>query len=136
MNLVGLDPRLVLLEQQAKGAKFNLVEFVRSRPELCRVLVRDANFGFVKRYPMLVTANPTAQKEGVTGYEIVLDYNGVPIQLIPRAASEFKSKTRYQVLSVNTAEQQRNRCRQLVVRRGNGWDLSSRGADLLNIITE
>lgn len=136
INLVGLDPRLVLLEQQAKGTKFNLVEFVRSRPELCKVLVRDANFAFVKRYPMLVTANPTATREGVAGYEIVFDYNGVPIQLTPRAASEIKSKARYQVLSVNAAEQQRNRCRQLVIRRGNGWDLSSRGADLLNLITE
>ena len=40
---------------------------------------------------MLVLRNPVAEKEGVAGYEIALNYNGVAFALMPRAASEIKS---------------------------------------------
>lgn len=136
MNLVGLDPRLVLLEQQSKGAKFSLLEFIRTRPELCRVVVRDTNFSFAKRYPMLVKANPKAETEGIAGYELAMDFNGVPLEMIPRTASELKSKARFQVLSVNAAEQQEHPCRKLVTRGSKGWQLTSHGTDLLDLICE
>ena len=136
MNLLGLDPQLVLREQQAQGEKFSFLKFVKSRPELCRVIVRDANFSFPKRYPGLIRANPLAQKEGVAGYEIALDANAVPIQLTPRAASELKSKQRVQLFSVNAAEQQRNPCRKLVTKRGSEWELTNQGLKFLELLTE
>jgi peptidoglycan LD-endopeptidase LytH len=136
VNMVGVDPRLVLLEQQAQGANFNFVKFVQSRPELCRVLIRDGDFPFVKRYPMLARSNPLAEKEGVAGYELSLDFNAVPIALTPRAASEFKSKQKYQLLSVNAAEQEKNPCRRLVARRGKGWELTSHAISFLNLLTQ
>jgi murein DD-endopeptidase MepM/ murein hydrolase activator NlpD len=136
MNFLGIDPRLVLLEQQAQGAKFSLLKFVQGRPELCRVLVRAANFSFPKRYPMLVCANPVAQKEGIAGYEIALDFNAVPIQLTPRAASEMKSKQKYQLLSVNAAEHDKNPCRHLVARRAKGWKLTNTGITFLDLLTQ
>jgi peptidoglycan LD-endopeptidase LytH len=135
-NLVGIDPRLLFLEQQAKGARFSLLEFIRNRPELCRVIVRDANFSFAKRYAAFLKPNPIAQKEGVAGYELALDFNGVPFQIVPRAASEIPSKTRFQLLSVNAAEQQEHPCRKLVTRAGKGWQLTTRGMDLLDLICE
>ena len=136
MNLAGLDPQLILREQQAQGAKFSLVKFIQNRPELCRVLVRDANFPFPKRYPMLVRPNPLAQNEGVAGYEIALDFNAVPIQLTPRAASELKSKQKYQVFSVNAAEEEKNPCRKLVARKGGGWELTAHGISFLDLLTQ
>ena len=136
INLLGLDPRLILLEQQAQGPKFSLLKFVQRRPELCRVLVRDTNFSYLKRYPMLVRGNPVAEKEGVAGYEIALDCNAVPIALTPRAASEIKSKQKYQVLSVNAAEEEKNSCRKLVVRRGRNWELGNSGNVFLNLLTQ
>lgn len=136
MNLVGVDPRLVLLEQNAQGAKFSLLRFIQGRPELWRVLVRDVSIAFAKRYPMLVRSNPVAQKEGIAGYEIAFDFNGVPIALTPRAASEFKSKQKYQLLSVNAEEQQRNPCRKFVARRGKGWELASAGIRFLDLLTQ
>ena len=135
-NLVGIDARLVLLEQHAKGPRFSLLEFIRARPELCRVMVRDVNFSFVKRYAAFLKPNPIAQKEGVAGYELALDFNGVPFQIIPRAASEIQSKSRYQILSVNAAVQHDCPCRHLVIKRGNSWSLTTRGTDLLELITE
>lgn len=136
MNLVGLDPRLVFLHQQAQGGRFSFLQFVKSRPELCRVIVRDASFSFPRRYPMLIRPNPLAQKEGVAGYEIALDANAVPIQLTPRAASELKSRQRYTLFSVNAAEEDRSSCRKLVARRGNEWVLTSQGINFLDLLTE
>src|SRR6266581_6608871 len=39
-NLLGLDPRLILLQQHEQGAKFNLLTFIQHHNELCRVIVR------------------------------------------------------------------------------------------------
>ena len=97
---------------------------------------RDKDFSFVKRYPMLVRANPLAQKEGIAGYEIALDFNAVPIQLTPRAASEVKSKQKYQLLSVNAAEQEKNPCRKLVARRGTHWELTPHSMTFLDLLTQ
>jgi peptidoglycan LD-endopeptidase LytH len=136
MNFLGIDPRLVLFDQQAQGPKFSLVKLVQSRPELCRVLVRDADFSFPKRYPMLMRPNALAQKEGIAGYEIVFDFNAVPIQLTPRATSEFKLKQKYQLLSVNATEQEKNPCRKFIVRRGKGWEIANSGVVFLDLLTQ
>lgn len=134
-NLFGLDPRLILLAERAEGNKFSLLNFIRHQTELCRVLVRKTDFPWLKRYPMLIRPNPTAQKEGVAGYEIALNYNAVPFELIPRAASEIKSRSKYELLSVNEAEEKKNPCRRLAVRRGARWELAPHGIEMLDILT-
>jgi peptidoglycan LD-endopeptidase LytH len=136
MNLVGLDPRQIFLEQNAKGSRFSLLKFIRTRTELCRVQIRDTNIPFVKRYPQLVWPNPVAQREGIAGYEFMFDFVGVPIAVTPRAASELKSKQKYYLVSVNAAEQQKHPCRKLVSRRGNGWELTNAGHRFLDLLTQ
>ncbi|MCX6925169.1 MAG: hypothetical protein NT154_18445, partial [Verrucomicrobia bacterium] len=103
--------------------------------ELCRVLVRKTYFPWLKRYAVLIRPNPRAEKEGVAGYEIALNFNGVPFEIIPRAATEIKGKAKFQLLSVNEAEYHRNPGRRLVVKRGNRWELSSHGMNLLGMLT-
>jgi peptidoglycan LD-endopeptidase LytH len=133
-NLNGLDPREILLgEQNPKG--FSLLNFLRSQTELCRVLVRATNFSYLKRYPQLVLKNPVADKEGVAGYEMVLNYNGVPFALMPHATSEIKSSAKFQLLSVNEAEEKANPCRKLVVKRGGRWQLADAGLRELELLT-
>ena len=134
-NLLGVDPRAVLLEQRERGAAFNLAKLIQSQPELCRVMVRDVSFPWVTRYAAFVRANPRASSEGVAGYEIVLNFNGIPIELIPRAASELKSKSRITLLSVNEAEQQKNPCGKIVTNRKGRWELATRGQNLLELLT-
>ncbi len=133
-NLLGLDPWKLLLEQQRLGAKFSFVEFIRSQEEMCRVMVRASTFPWARRYPMLVKANPIAQKEGVAGYELALNFNGIPFELIPRAESELKSKSKIQLLSVNPAERQKSPCRKIVNLKGSRWELASNGIHLLNLL--
>jgi murein DD-endopeptidase MepM/ murein hydrolase activator NlpD len=134
-NLIGLDPWRLFLAQHKEGAQFSLLAFVRQQAELCRVLVRDTDFPWLKRQPALLQRNPTAEKEGAAGYELALNFNGLPYELIPRAASEIKSKARFQLLTVNAAEQQSHPCRRLLTRRGNRWELSARGTQWLDLLT-
>ena len=134
-NLVGLDPRLILLEQRAQGAKFNLVQHVRNQIELCRVAVRATDFSWLNRYPQLIKPNPRTRQEGIAGYEIALNFNAVPFELVPRTASELKGKAKFQLLSVNEAEQKKNPCRRLVTQRGGRWELSPRGLNVLELLT-
>ena len=134
-NLVGLDPRLILLAQRAQGAKFNLLQHLKDLTEFCRVTVRATGFSWLNRYPQLVKPNPRANQEGIAGYEIALNFNAVPFELIPRAASELKGRTKFQLLSVNEAEQQKNPCRRLVTQRGGRWELAPRGINALEVLT-
>lgn len=125
-NLNGLDVSEILLqEHNPKG--FNLLDFLRGQTELCRVLVRATDFPYLHRYPMLILPNPVAKREGVAGYEVALNYNGVAFALMPRAASEIKSAAKYQLLSVNEANEMANPCRHLVVKHGNHWELGNEG---------
>lgn len=134
-NLLGIDPRAVLLEQQAQGSKFSLLAFLQGQTELCRVLVRKTYFPWIKRYAALIRPNPVAEKEGVAGYEIALNFNGVAFELIPRAASEIKGKLKFQLLSVNEAEYHKNPARRLVAKKGARWELTSHGLNLLELLS-
>ena len=62
--------------------------------------MRQTDFSWVRRYPMLVK-NVGPMREPVAGYEIAFDYNGLPFELIPRGASQFRSAAKYQLISVN-----------------------------------
>ena len=134
-NLLGIDPRAVLLEQLEQGAKFNLIRVLQSQPELCRVLVRETAFPWLTRYAGLVKPNPVASKEGIAGYELSLNFIGIPIALIPRAASEIKGKAKVQLISVNAAEEQKNPCRKLVTKRSGHWELANNGLRLIELLT-
>jgi len=134
-NLLGLDPRAILVGEHNPVKKFSLLDFVRSQTELCRVLVRATNFPYLKRYAALVLKNPVAEKEGVAGYELVLNYNGVPFALLPRAASEIKGGAKFQLLAVNDAVEKANPCRKLVVKRGSRWQLTDAGTRELELLT-
>jgi murein DD-endopeptidase MepM/ murein hydrolase activator NlpD len=134
-NLNGLDDRQILLAEHAEGKNFSLLTFLRSQNELCRVQVRATSFPYLKRYPQLILSNPKAAREGVAGYEIALNYNGVAFALMPRAESEMKSRAKFQILSVNEAEEKANPCRKLVVKRGSQWALGNYGIEELEMLT-
>jgi murein DD-endopeptidase MepM/ murein hydrolase activator NlpD len=133
-NLNGLDPREILLQE--RDSKFSLLNFVRGQTELCRVLVRATSFPYLRRYAPLVLRNPRSEKEGVAGYEVALNYNGVAFALMPRAASEIKSPARFQLLSVNEAEEHAHPCRKLVSQRSGRWQLTDRGLRELELLVD
>jgi murein DD-endopeptidase MepM/ murein hydrolase activator NlpD len=135
LNMAGLDPRQLFLTQASEGSSFSLLHFIRNQTELCRVLVRDTNFPWLRRYTPLIRRNATAEREGVAAYEIGLNYNGVPFRLVPRAPSEIKPGPKYQLLAVNEAEERDHRCRELVTRAGGRWQLAPAGTRLLDQLT-
>jgi murein DD-endopeptidase MepM/ murein hydrolase activator NlpD len=134
-NLNAIDSRRVFLDEQKLGSGFSLVQFLRTETNLCHVFVRSTDFPWLHRYAPLVLRNPVAEREGVAGYEIALDFNGVATQLIPRAASEIKGKGKYILLSVDDAEEQRNPGRHYVTKRSGHWELAKNGIELLDLLT-
>ncbi len=134
-NMSGLDPREILLLQQMMGAKFSLVNYVRTRPILCRVLVKDTKFPWAQRYAALIRPNPLTAQQGVAGYELALNYTGVVCELIPRTPAEMKGVTRPKLLSVNATEAKQNRCGHFVIQKGNSWQLTSKAIEWLNLLT-
>ncbi|MBI4660459.1 MAG: M23 family metallopeptidase [Verrucomicrobia bacterium] len=134
-NLLGVDPRLVLLSQEREGGRFRFLEFLRNQTELCRVVVRTTSFPWLLRYTPLIRRNRIADQEGVAGYEIALNYTGLPFQLIPRSASEIAGRAQTQLLSVNEAEQAKHPCAHLVTKRGGRWELTRAGLRRLDLIT-
>lgn len=136
-NLVGIDPQGVLLTQRLQGSRFSLLQYLRQQPALCRVWVGTTNFPWVVRYKPLVRPNPVAAQQGVAGYELALTFNGLAFECIPRAASELGpgQAPRVRLLSVNAAEAQARPCGRLVSRTGSRWTLTSRGLELLDLLT-
>lgn len=133
-NVAGLNPWKILVEQHRQGAAFNLLHFIESQPELCRVQVRDTGFGFLKRYQILVENRPELEGKEPAGYEIVISYAGAPMKLIPRTAAEMKSRARVHLVSVNEAVEKANPCRKLVTKRSGHWELANYGQRLIDLI--
>jgi peptidoglycan LD-endopeptidase LytH len=134
-NLVAIDARLILLAEHEEGARFDLLKWIQRRTELCRVLVRQADFPWVRRYPMLVKQGVLGKGEKAAGYEMALDFNGLPFELIPRTAAQCKGSGKFQLISVNEAEYTKNPCRRLVTRQGSHWELANNGSSLLDLLT-
>jgi peptidoglycan LD-endopeptidase LytH len=132
-NLMAVDPQTVFLTQRSQGPAFNFGTFVKQQTELCRVLVRASEFPWLKRYPGFIRTNSAIQTIG--GYEIALNFAGLPYELTPRDASQIKGKAPVQLLSVNEAEYLRNPCRRLVTKRGSRWELTVRGQSLISLLT-
>jgi murein DD-endopeptidase MepM/ murein hydrolase activator NlpD len=135
LNFLGIDPLQVLLEQRKLGTNFNLLKFIREQPVLCRVLVRDTDFPWLHHYARFVQSDPAVRQEGIAGYEIALNFNGVPLELIARSATQIKGRKRFQLLSVNEEEYRKHPCRRLVVKRAGRWELGYNGERLLDLLT-
>jgi peptidoglycan LD-endopeptidase LytH len=132
-NLVGMDPKLVLEAERAQGAKFNFAQWIQNRTELFRVMVRKADFPFVRHYRSLVVER-NIDKKNIAGYEVAFNFNGLPFQLIPHTSAEMKSGAKYQLLAVNASEYAKNPCRKLVRQRGSRWELTNKGSALLDLL--
>jgi hypothetical protein len=136
LNLLGLDPRQILLEQRRLQTNFNLGQFIRSQPVLCRVFVRNTDFPWLHRYPALVDTRAAARPGAVVGYEVHLSAAGIPIRLIPRTAEEMPGTARFRLLSVDEEEHRRFPCRKLVALHGDRWQLAPAGQRLLELLTD
>lgn len=133
-NFLAFDARQVFLLQRQMGTTFSLLAWLRAQPVLCRVFIRQSELALIQRYPVLLRRNPTAEQAGIAGYEVAVNYAGVPTEIVPRAAHEVKGTARYQLLSVNEAEQKKNPCKRLVVQSNGHWQLTKHGEEWLSLL--
>lgn len=132
-NILALDPRALFLAQKQLGSKFSLKDHIQNQTALCRVLVRDNEFPYVKRYAGLI--EPARRSVNATAYELVLNANGIPVKIIPRSAAESGKGTRFQLLAVNPTEFNRSPCRKLIRQRNGRWEIAPAGMELLDLLT-
>jgi len=135
INLAGFDPAVVLEECHSPGKSFSLLTHLRNKKALYRAIVRDTKFPWLQRYPRLIKRNPVTEREGVAGYEISVDFSGLPFLMIPRAESEIESAAKIQLLDVDPEEYKKGHCRQHVEKKGRGWALTGRGTQFLELLT-
>lgn len=135
-NFLGLDPIGIFQEQALRGRDFDLADWIRRHPSLCRVWVRATDLDYLHRAAPLLDRNPEAERQGVAGYELTLDFAGVPCRVRPLAPGEVpRNKGRWGVTQVNPQELQRHGCRDLVAGRPGHWRLLPAGERLLDLLT-
>lgn len=130
-NLAAIDPAPLLLAAAREGTNFSLLKHVQARKEVCRVLVRDTNFSFLRHYPALIKQNPTVKE--IRSYSIALDFNGAPIELIPYG--EPKSQAKIQLLNINEPELAEHHCSHLIVTRKGRRELGNAGQQRISLLT-
>jgi murein DD-endopeptidase MepM/ murein hydrolase activator NlpD len=134
-NLLGLDPTEIFRRQQIDGPRFRLLDLIRYQKEMFRVLVPGKDFPFARSYRPLMRRNPVAEREGIAAIEMVMNFAGVPVQMIPRSRSELTVSDDYQILSVDEDYAKARSCRGLISRSRQGWQLTRSGRMLLDMIT-
>ncbi|MFT4689360.1 MAG: murein DD-endopeptidase MepM/ murein hydrolase activator NlpD [Limisphaerales bacterium] len=134
-NLLGLDPTEVFRRPATAGNGFSMLNYIRYQREMCRVLVPKTDFSFARDYRPLMRRNATAERAGIDGYELVLNFAGIPCQLIPRSKQEVKFESGYTLLRVIESEALSNRCRKLITKERGKWRLTKTGTRFLDILT-
>jgi len=135
-NLLGIDPwKLFLSQRRARDERqpFNLREFIRHQPVLCRVLVQSKTFQWAKHHPSLVDS-PTAPNN-FAGYVISLDPNGIPVRCTPRGQEAFSDNKPVKLLDVDAEIYSKAPCRKWVFKKGQKWQLTAKGLAHLNLLT-
>ncbi|MBG85983.1 MAG: hypothetical protein CMO80_03660 [Verrucomicrobiales bacterium] len=133
-NFLGLDPTDIL-RRQVNEAQFSLLNFIRHQKEMFRVLVPKTGFSYEREYRPLMRRNATAERAGIDGYELVINFAGIPCQLIPRSKTEIPFEKSYSIIRVVEEEALSKRCRKLITKERGKWRLTRKGVEFLDLIT-
>jgi peptidoglycan LD-endopeptidase LytH len=134
-NFIGVDPAVLLTRGGNPDKPFGFLNFLHNQVELCRVMVLETDFPWLHRYARLIRRNPPAELEGIAGFELVLNFAGLPFEIVPRAPSEIQSLEPVTLLSVNAEEKVRNPCGKIVVQRDGEWRLTNTGMRRIDLLT-
>ena len=134
-NLLGLDPRQILLDERSQGAKFSLLNFV---PQPDRTLPRGRaphRFLLAETLSRADSPQPTDGKgrRGRLRNRAQLQRRAVRVDSARRVGNQRAGA--FQLISVNETEEQKNPCRRLVTKKGSRWELASHGIQALELLT-
>jgi len=133
-NLLGINPIPIFLNDLYNTHAFNLADFLKNQPQLCRVQIRCKTFPWLKRYPFFIK-QPNLPEELIAGYELGLTFNGIPVEIVPKTEHELVSHSKVYLVSVNETEFQKNPCAKLVRRHGGKWQLTQAGYKHVGLLT-
>lgn len=133
-NLLGIDPRAVLLQQHHEPASFDLGNLIQNQPVLCRTLVRSDAFPWLQRYPLTVQASNTPPHQPIVAYELHHNFLGIPLLIIPRTAEEAPHQARFQLLEVYDTVARDYPCQKMVRRQNSRWQLTPEAERFLDLL--
>ena len=131
-NFMGIDPTAFFRALRANPS-LHFADHLKQQPEAFRVLVPARAFPWIKAHPECMQPGP----ETPGGYELVMNYVGLPVRVVPREPSELPAgrKRLPALVSVNETELARCNCRYLVKRVKGQWALSERGKEWIELLT-
>lgn len=131
-NFIGIDPAAFFRAWRANPS-LNFADYLRRQPEAFRVMVPAKQLAWLKTHPETVQVG----KGAPAAYEVVMNFVGLPLQILPREAGELSPEDRrFPVLrSVKEAELARCNCRYLVKRVRGKWILSENGREWIELLT-
>jgi murein DD-endopeptidase MepM/ murein hydrolase activator NlpD len=130
-NLVSIDPTKIFLQQAKLGSNFNLRVFIQSLTPMFSVVVNSTNFSFIRRYPGLIKMDQNFKINAFSGFEVVFDFNGVPIMLIPTSE---KISGQFALKRVSEDECNKNPGRKFLVKKGEHWALTNNGKRWIDLL--
>ena len=135
-NLLGVDPLPLFLQDYHDSASFDLSTLIRQQPVLCRALVRSANFPWLDRYPSTLEPGTTpALPAEIVAHELHLSFQGIPLRIIPKTASEARDRAKFQLIEVNPEVARGFPCQKLVRQRNGRWQFTAEGERFLDLLT-
>jgi len=94
--------------RQLEKPNFSLVDFIRHPTRALPRVGAGFQFPYLRRYaPLIKTKSNRRKKTALAGYEMALNFNGVPIELIPRAGFRNKEQKQISVAVGQCCEQQK-----------------------------
>jgi murein DD-endopeptidase MepM/ murein hydrolase activator NlpD len=132
LNLLGLDAAAIL--KQADAGSFRMLGHLKEEMHLCRILIFNKNFNWLKRFPQLIDDRDPGSKRTIQTWEVDLNFNGIPVRAVP-VRDEIKSRgAKYRILQVNKATLKKHPCSGLVFLKGQQWVFTSKGRRLLDLL--
>lgn len=132
MNLLGLDAAEVL--RQVEAHEFELLDFLKNQPELCRVRVYQQQFDWLKRFPQLIVKSADESDGEIRAWDLGLNFSGIPVCMKPVRDEVKSGGAKYALLEVDAKVRADYPCSGLVFRKGSRWVFTGKGNRVMDLL--
>ena len=132
MNMLGLDGAEIL--KRANAGSFEILEYLKSEPTLCRLIIFREDFDWLERFPQLVDDDDLENKEAIQAWQVDLNFNGIPVRMIPVRNEVQSGGAKYRILKVDDKILEKHPCSGLIFRKGQQWVFTGKGQRAMDLL--
>ena len=116
------------------GALFQLFDYLRNEPVLCRVRVHQVKLDWLERFPQLIDIGSVRTVGEVRAWDLDLNFNGIPVRLKPIYDEVKTGGAKYRLLEVDAKVRAKHPCSGLVFRKGQQWIFTGKGRRAMDLL--